>query len=525
MSKGLEESPGIVDLIRDPATQRFLLKWLGISLFFHLVAGVMSIGFWDMDEHFQILEFMNYRMGRSGADRLPWEFRAEMRSWLQPFLYEGITRAATALGSRSPFEWARWIRIFSSLVGWGSLVGLSLCCFHWFSGPKLQRWRDLSIQFLCIFWCLPYQHARTSSENLSGSLFWYGIVLWVLGRGQRFLFSLGFLLGLSFDVRYQIGIAVAAFFFWIWIFGKTSLQKSIPAILGCIAAIGLGLALDSWGYQKFAFTPWNYLHQNLILGKAANFGVTPFWHYIDDLALVLPPFGILFLVGVFSAWSFYPTHVLSFVSALFVGVHSLLGHKEQRFLYPLVAIVPILCVMGLRGWSEKFSEKSWKLPQKMELPLRALLVGLLTYNTALLLISSLKPSTNHPKFYQAVFEQKPEIRELYYSGMNPFELGSNDVNFYRRPELKLRGVPEISDIDHLLGQQKWAQPGGVRDPSRDSSKALWFFYDRFDLPENLEHLNRNCQLVYTVFPHWLTYLTFLPGPARFASRWSLFKCS
>jgi GPI mannosyltransferase 3 len=234
----------------------------------------------------------------------------------------------------------------------------------------------------------------------------------------------------------------------------------------------------------------------------------------------------LLMLGVFSAWFFYPTHLLTWISALFFLIHSLLGHKEQRFLYPLLSGVPILFVLGLRGWFEFFAqnptlqrlpEKSKFFLTKMARPIQVLLYGLLLYDVGALLISSLKPSTNQPKFYEAVFNQGPHIQELYYSGMNPYELGNVEVNFYRRPELKLRRVPALADLEGVLGVKTIKSQTGT-------PQSLWFFYDQDRLPEELHQLKERCQLVYSVFPRWLNAFSFLPGPARFACRWSLFQC-
>ena len=53
----------------DPAWRSLLKRWLGFSLVMHIVAAVFSAGYYDADEQFQILEFLNARLGRSLAQR------------------------------------------------------------------------------------------------------------------------------------------------------------------------------------------------------------------------------------------------------------------------------------------------------------------------------------------------------------------------------------------------------------------------------------------------------------------------
>ncbi len=479
---------------------KFLIRWLGISLCFHLLAGWLSVGFYDMDEHFQILEFLNYRLGRSGAENLAWEFHAHMRSWLQPFLYEGIVRVAIRFGIHDPFKWAMMLRLFSALLGWGSLVGLALCCYRWFQD---QKWREIAIRVLCIFWCLPYLHARTSGENLSGTFFWLAVALYVLNSGQRFLFLFGFLLGLSFDLRYQMAIPVATVLIWALLIEQKE-QKSLKflfkPLLGCISAVIFGLALDRWGYQSWGFTPWNYFYQNVVLGKAAQFGVSPAWYYFEDLVRMMPPVGVGLLVCVICAWVKRPLHILSVITFTFVVAHSLFAHKEQRFLYPMLPVLPVLCVLGLQAVQAQLKA----LPQSwIYVGARALVL----FDVGALLVATLKPSSNQPNFYQAVFAQEPPIEELYYVRHNPYSVGGSDVYFYRRPGLQLHALPSVANLD-----------------SMKNHKEFWLFYDQFNLPPETVHAGGQCDLQYTVYPRWLDYFSFLVGPRKFASRWSLWVC-
>jgi len=45
-----------------------------------------SSGFHQPDEHFQIIEFANYKLGNTKPQDLSWEFKAEIRPTIQPAL-------------------------------------------------------------------------------------------------------------------------------------------------------------------------------------------------------------------------------------------------------------------------------------------------------------------------------------------------------------------------------------------------------------------------------------------------------
>src|SRR4051794_39151193 len=105
-------------LSADRKWTKFLLRWMGFSLFLHLLAAWLSAGFYHADEHFQIVEFANYLLGKSPASQLPLEYSHQLRPWLFPAILAGMTKILTTLGVSSPFSWAFGYRCVSSLLGW-----------------------------------------------------------------------------------------------------------------------------------------------------------------------------------------------------------------------------------------------------------------------------------------------------------------------------------------------------------------------------------------------------------------------
>jgi hypothetical protein len=92
----------------DPAIDRaYVSRALNVTscvvVALYSVAAWRSKGIWHFDEFFQILEPLNFKLGRVGESSLPWEFRAHIRPWLQPLIYWGralsVPRSPRAGGS------------------------------------------------------------------------------------------------------------------------------------------------------------------------------------------------------------------------------------------------------------------------------------------------------------------------------------------------------------------------------------------------------------------------------------------
>ena len=63
-----------------------------------LVTAWFSETFYFPDEHYQILEFMAFKLGITPAAELPWEFSARIRPWFQPLVYFLIAKPAMLAG-------------------------------------------------------------------------------------------------------------------------------------------------------------------------------------------------------------------------------------------------------------------------------------------------------------------------------------------------------------------------------------------------------------------------------------------
>jgi Alg9-like mannosyltransferase family len=350
----------------DSSWTAFFRGVIAASLLLKLVVAYRSLGFYNCDEHFQILEFMGLKLGTTAPADLAWEFHAEVRSWLQPALYYPFAKLFFALGGQDPLRLAWLLRTLSALLSWASLCAFGRSLPRFIRDGIVRRATLLALNF---FYLVPTLGVRTSSENFSQAFLLFGLA--ALVEPGRFGASLypsapddvpagvaeasvvsplmpslwlaGMSFGLAFLARYQAAVLVAGAAAWFLVHGRARRAFALGAGSGFVLVLALGVVLDRWGYGHWVYVPWRYLRSNLLEGRASAFGRSPVWGYVTLFATKLwPPFGLLWLsVIVLAAWRL-PRHLLTWTVLPFVVMHHAIAHKEARFLFPTLAVCTVL---------------------------------------------------------------------------------------------------------------------------------------------------------------------------------------
>ena len=105
----------------------------------HLFAAIFSSGFQHFDEHFQIYEFLNLKLGGTTSDNLPWEYREQIRPWFQVSIYYVFHQALSFVGVKSPFFMATFFRVVTSLFGLFALTRMLPLIKIWIKSSPLKR--------------------------------------------------------------------------------------------------------------------------------------------------------------------------------------------------------------------------------------------------------------------------------------------------------------------------------------------------------------------------------------------------
>jgi GPI mannosyltransferase 3 len=343
--------------------RRLLWTMLAAGLALTLAAATTSDSVFQVDEHFQVVEAAGYKLGVTPAEALAWEFPARIRPWLQPGALALLARGLRAVGVESPFAAVRAFRVASGVAAWAAIALLLVAVRNWFPSA---RWRRAAILSLTLPYFVPYLAARTSSESVATTFLLLGLAA-IAGSptgeagGSRAIamrhLAAGVALGLAFGARYQVGLSVAGIVLWLLVHDADRRRKVLPLSAGLLLAVALGAAVDAWGYGTWELVPWNYLRVNLLEGRAATFGTSPWHGYLWMAAGVWPPFGLVLTVGLLLSWFLAPRHLLTWATVPFVVVHSLIGHKEIRFLFPML---PLATLAVLLAWSGPAPGRRWE---------------------------------------------------------------------------------------------------------------------------------------------------------------------
>ena len=169
----------------------------------------------------------------------------------------------------------------------------------------------------------------------------------------------GILAGLMFGVRFQSALFVAPLFFAICLRAcfaprpSSSFKKCIDYALGMIMALcGVGL-IDYLTWGSWFHSPVAYFESNIIDDVASSFGVSPWHQYVTwvghtafDASIFVVPLAVL-------GAKYRPHYALAAIG--FFVAHSLIGHKESRFVWSMMPIALILVAEGFQRISQRLS--------------------------------------------------------------------------------------------------------------------------------------------------------------------------
>ncbi len=492
--------------------RQFWIRWMLISLLLHIAGAMGSAGFYHADEHFQILEFVNFKLGRSVAQELPLEFGHQLRPWLVPALFLGFTKGLISLGIENPFLWSCFLRLFSAGVGWLSTLGLTLCTYLWI--PQ-ANWRRRAVIASVLLWYFPGFHARPSSENLGGAFFFIGTSILTLTLSSQnktraafekwALFLVGIFFGLAFESRFQVGFFILGALLWLLCIARVSIKGFLWITLGMLIPLTLGTLADYWGYGRWVFTPWNYLNYNIIQNHVADMDASPWWDYFRRaITESWPILGILLLCSFIFAWIRNPKHILTWSCGAFFLIHEIIGHKELRFLFPLLHAGGILLCFAIMPWKSAL----FKINDLLKNVLKPVLISLFVMNGFALSCFIWIPAWMPIRFYSQLYEFSQNGLQIYLKDESLFNFGGAIMNFYRPPKLKVLTIKEYSDFSKVL---------------ENGSEPHWLFYSRFKLPDDAENLRPYCSPEFSTLPRWIEK-TPIRNRLQQVTNWTLFRC-
>jgi len=453
-----------------------------ITVVFLLLASYFSVGYYQFDEHFQILEFAGSKLGLTSVKDLPWEYHEQIRPSIQPVIVIVLYKFVDLIYTANPFTIAFILRILSAFLSFISMVMIYKVFRKKDDSSILNKWFLL---FSFLIWFAVFNNVRFSSENWSGTIFVIAFSLYFLKKKKAFhsFFNIGMLLGLAFIIRFQVGFLIAGFLLWMMIIKKEKPINISYITIGLLVAIVFGILLDKWLYGDWTFTAWNYLEQNIIQNKVSSFGVSPWWYYIETFSIqAIPPFSILFIISIIIFIIYDRKSPITWSMVPFLFIHFFIGHKELRFLFPLIGFLPIIVIRSVEILKEKAI-----IDLTINKPFRVFIKSFFVINSILLLVITFRPADDQIGLYESVYDNYSDSTTLFYFEKNPYHRVL-DVKFYKRANLNIKQVDGLKTIN---------------DVNSTSTKLITF--TNKNIPSDLSD---NYRLVYSTIPTWLAKLNY-----------------
>jgi phosphatidylinositol glycan class B len=468
-------------IYKNPAYRRVVF----IGLLLQVITAWFSVGYNYPDEHFQVFEFCNYKLGFSPASALPWEYTAQIRSAMQPFMVYCVARVLLAINLYNPFSLAFLFRLAMGLLTWAVTNRLARQLLPEFITDKGKK---LFIWCAYLLWFVPYVGVRFSAENFAGLLFMLSLSYLLdtadttRKQGLKWAFA-GLLLGLALYMRLQIGFAYVGLAIYLLFIRKTNWLNLATLIITGILGIGISVAVDRWFYGAWIFPPYNYYYTQIVQNIAAKWGVYPWWYYFKMFfETAVPPISIVLLLFFFLGLIRKPKHIISVSTITFLIGHMIIGHKELRFLFPVILPFIFLACVGVDSWLAR------RPLHKAVLISFRVIVGL---NIALLLFKAFTPAQEAVNYFRYIYNHSKESNDtLLAIERSPYDMDNLEANFYKPQGLKVLVIANASAIDSL------------KDTLGNSPVLL---IDQYKKDQHYSQTYKN-ELQYCIFPDWVLHV-------------------
>jgi GPI mannosyltransferase 3 len=283
------------------------------------------------------------------------DWQEGIRSWVFPAFLAGVMRATDWLGAGS-----------SGYVA-GIIVVLALMSLTvvWFSFMWAYRTSGITAGLIAagasaVWYEFIYYGPKAYYEIVAAHVLLPGLYLGQFGERipeRRRLFLSGLFCGLAVALRPPLAPAVV---FAAAAFSLKNPRVRLPAIAaGILAPIALFGIVDAftWSYPFHSFIRFfgiNVMERvKLDSWAIAHQWIRPWYWFLPVLALRLGPMALFALLGA------RRSPFLGWVALVILLTHSVVGHKEFRFVYPIIPIAVTLAALGI---ADVLSALSARLP-------------------------------------------------------------------------------------------------------------------------------------------------------------------
>ncbi len=276
----------------------------------------------------------------------------EIPVWRSPLLVwtlGAITAVGKTIGLPEVFPLIRF-----QLIVLGLFSLLLPFYYFWMNRKELaleSRYHVMAMSLLSLNFIVIFASTRAFGESIAMTLTFIAMYMMIGSLPQKkygALFFGALLLGIASLYRFQIGVFSIGFLIYL-LLKKDWKATGIFIIAGLISA-GLQSLVDlqvgRWPLQ----TLYEYLYVNK--DGAVEHSIQPWYNtWITALVLIFVPFSLPLFKHVKKLNE--TERLLAVLCAFFILLHSLIPHKEERFLYP---VAPFLLLLLARLWALSWNE-------------------------------------------------------------------------------------------------------------------------------------------------------------------------
>ena len=323
-----------------------LVSALVLGALARAMAATFGMSFHARDDYFHVLE---PALAFLADPHFHWEQStlagAGIRSHLVPRLVTLLLQAAHATGFTSPKAALQFVYCAIGAYSLLSIVGVHVLSGRLLSPPA----RILATFFSALHFAMPYAGTRLLIEAMAMPPFLFALYVATWPKPSRFFLS-GMLLGLACWLRLQVAAAAIGMFVTLAFSSYRVLgTKKAAAYLSAFVGGGLLTFLlqglfDLATAGKFLGPLLGNLAANAKpqeeLTRSSTFSYLGMW-----LLLTVPPATLVIFPPLVSAMRRIPLISVSFLS--FVFLHSLIPHKEERFMLPILPLFLMLLAAAI----------------------------------------------------------------------------------------------------------------------------------------------------------------------------------
>ncbi|GMI89136.1 abnormal pollen tube guidance 1 [Hibiscus trionum] len=320
---------------------------------FRLLNALLIQTYFNPDEHWQALE-VAHRIA-FGYGHLTWEWEEGIRSYLHPMVFALFYKLLALLGLDIPWVMIKGPRLLQSIFSAAGdlyLYKLSLALF----GDCVAKWALFS---QLTNWFMFFCFNRTFSNSLETVLTLVSLYYWPSMRSSSNKVPSG---------SRKWGVALAALacairptsaITWVYV-GLLELYLTHERLrfifleLIPIGSVVLGIMclLDRLMYGSWILVPLNFLKFNFLSSGGDYYGTHKWhWYFTQGFTVMVFTFLPFCAAGIIKSKHWKLSGLILWV----LGLYSILGHKEFRFVLPVLPISLIFAGYSLAALEERSS--------------------------------------------------------------------------------------------------------------------------------------------------------------------------